>query len=361
MDGVPRRGEQERADALPEPSVSPHVTLPRWSFERLGQVLGGDTGARLTRLLVVALEREPPDLSRAWEALLAFESTHAPLNAVVRDKAAPAARRLAALGALVAMSQTDLGSRVASGAVTTSLAFRAAMFLVTETETPTAPGPGPSLSDHALQVLLTLTEHADWHDSRPGKTPPVSLRQAWDKVTLGTARDRLKAWATRPESAVTLKCLAKGPEACPWERRRVVPKLADQISLTVDRWLALTTKDAPRAETGDPLLAAIATLDADGREEWIDQRTAARFLGVERRTLQAYAGKEGFPRARREGRRKLYPVLALTRWACSENRACWGDALPDRVRLAIMARAPTTRTLSEDQAIEHGLRKQRDR
>lgn len=339
------------------------MTLPRWSFERLGQVLGGDTGARLTRLLVVALEREPPELARAWEALLAFESTHAPLDAVVRDKAAPAARRLAALGALVAMSQTELGSRVASGAVTTSLAFRAAMFLVTEAETPTAPGPGPSLSDHALQVLLTLTEHADWHTSRPGTSAPVSLRQPWDKVSRSAARERLKAWATRPESAVTLKCLAKGPQACPWERRRVVPTLVDQISLTVDRWLALTTvvKDVPRPETGDPLLAALLTLDADSREEWIDQGTAARFLGIERRTLQAYAGKEGFPRARREGRRKLYPVLALTRWACSENRACWGDALPDRVRLAVMARVPPTRTLSEDQAIEDGLRKKRDR
>jgi hypothetical protein len=337
------------------------VTLPRWSFERLGQVLGGDTGARLGRLLVVALEREPPELGRAWEALLAFESTHAPLEAVVRDKAAPAARRLAALGALVAMSQTELGSRVASGAVTTSLAFRAAMFLVTETETPTAPAPGPTLSDHALQVLLTLTEHAEWHTSRPGRTPPISLRRAWDQVTPDVVRDRLKAGAPRPELPVTVKCLEKGPEACPWERARVVPGLVDQISLTVDRWLALTNvaKVAPPSEISDPLL--IAALDKDSREEWIDQSTAARFLGVEKRTLQAYAGKDGFPRSRREGRRKLYPVLALTRWAHSENRACWSDALPDRVRLAIMARVPTTRTLTEDEAIEDGLRKQRDR
>ena len=149
---------------------------------------------------------------------------------------------------------------------------------------------------------------------------------------------------------------------CEWELWKQLPHVVRGVSLGVDQMLvAAVPAPAPQPETAGEVRASLAALADDGREEWIDQRTAARFLGVEVRTLQGYDGESGFPASRREGRRKLYPVLALIRWAQETKRLCRVEELPERERLSLIARLHETRTVSEDQAIQSGLRKQRDR
>lgn len=348
-----------------DPSPRHPASGRRWSFAALGRALGGATGARLTRMLEIALVEEPAALASAWEAFTAFESTHGPLEAVIRDMDAPPVRRLAAFGAFLAMCDRRLG-RVGRGAVTTREAAWAAALFVTETEFRSGLD---SLPGYGALFLVTLCEHAGWIDSPTGPWTPLRgiLAEVPSRACFA-AREEVWTLALAGIPRLERRCREQGQaEDCQWGHDRALRGLVRLVSIAMDRWLASATATAPQAEDtttrreADDPLAPLAALDADGREEWIDQRTAARFLGVEVRTLQDYAALRGFPEARREGRRKLYPVLALIRWASEERRICRGEALPEPMRVALFARLPSVRELPDGHAFQAGLRKKRAR
>lgn len=117
-----------------------------------------------------------------------------------------------------------------------------------------------------------------------------------------------------------------------------------------------------RPPTTAEVVEALNAAHEISRDEWIDQGTVARALGIEPRSVRDLKQQPGFPDAMKDGRRKMYSVLALARWAHESGRMIRLEALPQSVRSSLAERLSSPReSVPEGHAYQEGLRKSRTR